>query len=41
MLGDIAIAIVIFVGGFYSGKKFDNLSALVSAASAKFKQWVS
>lgn len=39
MLGELAIYTVIFVVGFYSGKKFDSLNDLRKAVVAKVRDW--
>jgi hypothetical protein len=37
MLGDIAIWTLIFIGGFFAGKKYDNLGEVWRTARDKVK----
>lgn len=39
MLGDIAIVSLVFIGGFFAGKKFDSLGDAYRAAKAKVTEW--
>jgi hypothetical protein len=40
MLGDIAILVLVFVGGFFAGKRFDTLGAALRAARSKVEGWL-